>query len=59
MGNSCEPFVKRQKNDTADAEAIREAAQRPSMRLVPVKDEAQQANGVVFRARDLVVRQRT
>ncbi len=53
------PFVKRQKNDTADAEAICEAAQRPSMRFVPVKSEAQQANGVVFRARDLVVRQRT
>ena len=53
------PFVKRQKNDAADAEAICEAAQRPSMRFVPVKDEAQQANGVVFRARDLLVRQRT
>ena len=32
------PFVKRQKNDAADAEAICEAAQRPSMRFVPVKD---------------------
>ena len=53
------PFVKRQKNDTADAEAICEAAQRPSMRFVPVKSEEQQANGVVFRARDLLVRQRT
>jgi transposase len=53
------PFVKRQKNDAADAEAICEAAQRPGMRFVPVKDEAQQANGVVFRARDLLVRQRT
>jgi transposase len=53
------PFVKRQKNDAADAEAICEAAQRPGMRFVPVKDEAQQANSVVFRARDLVVRQRT
>ena len=53
------PFVRRQKNDTADAEAICEAAQRPGMRFVPVKTEAQQANGVVFRARDLVVRQRT
>ena len=31
------PFVKRQKNDAADAEAICEAAQRPSMRFVPVK----------------------
>ena len=46
------PFVKRRKNDAADAEAICEAAQRPSMRFVAVKDEAQQASGVVFRARD-------
>jgi transposase len=53
------PFVKRQKNDAADAEAICEAAQRPSMRFVPIKDEEQQANGVVFRARDLLVHQRT
>src|SRR5829696_8470046 len=53
------PFVKRQKNDAADAEAICEAAQRPGMRSVPVKDETQQANAVVFRARDLLVRQRT
>jgi transposase len=53
------PFVKRQKNDAADAEAICEAAQRPSMRFVAVKDEAQQANSVVFRARDVLVRQRT
>lgn len=53
------PFVKRQKNDVADAEAICEAAQRPGMRFVPVKDETQQANTVVFRARDLLVRQRT
>ena len=53
------PFVKRQKNDAADAEAICEAAQRPSMRFVAVKDEQQQASGVVFRARDVLVRQRT
>jgi transposase len=53
------PFVKRQKNDVADAEAICEAAQRPGLRFVPVKSEAQQANAVVFRARDLLVRQRT
>ena len=53
------PFVKRQKNDAADAKAICEAAQRPSMRFVPIKDEEQQANGVVFRARDLLVHQRT
>ena len=53
------PFVKRQKNDATDAEAICEAAQRPTMRFVPVKSEAAQANAVVFRARDLLVRQRT
>ena len=53
------PFVKRQKNDTADAEAICEAAQRPSMRFVAVKSEEQQASVVVFRARDLLVQQRT
>jgi transposase len=33
------PFVKRQKNDVADAEAICEAAQRPGMRFVPVKED--------------------
>jgi transposase len=53
------PFVKRQKNDAADAEAICEAAQRPSMRFVPVKSAEHQANAIVFRVRDLLVRQRT
>ena len=53
------PFVKRQKNDAADAEAICEAAQRPNMRFVPVKSEEQQASAAVFRTRDLFVRQRT
>jgi len=53
------PFIRRQKNDAANAEAICEAVQRPSMRFVPVKTEEQQANGIVFRARDLLVRQRT
>ncbi|CAH2398113.1 hypothetical protein MES5069_190077 [Mesorhizobium escarrei] len=53
------PFVKRQKNDAADAEAICEAAQRPTMRFVAVKSEDQQAAAMVFRMRDLVVRQRT
>ena len=52
-------FVKRQKNDAADAEAIAEAASRPSMRFVAVKTEAQQARAMVFRTRDLLVRQRT
>lgn len=53
------PFVKRQKNDAADAEAICEAAQRPTMRFVAVKSEDQQAAAMVFRVRDLMVRQRT
>ena len=53
------PFVKRQKNDAADAEAITEAAQRPTMHFVAVKTEAQQALGMLFRTRDLLVRQRT
>ena len=53
------PFVKRQKNDAADAEAIAEAATRPTMRFVPVKSEAKQASAVIFRTRDLLVRQRT
>ena len=53
------PFVKRQKNDVADAEAIAEAASRPTMRFVAVKSEIQQAQSMVFRTRDLLVRQRT
>lgn len=53
------PFAKRQKNDVADAEAICEAAQRPAMRFVGVKSEEKQAAGIVFRTRDLLVRQRT
>jgi transposase len=53
------PFVKRQKNDAADAEAICEAAQRPTMRFVAPKSEQAQAAAVVFRARDLLVKQRT
>src|SRR6195952_4536776 len=53
------PFVKRQKNDAADAEAICEAAQRPTMRFVAVKSEAKQALSGGFRARDLLVGQRT
>lgn len=53
------PFVKRQKSDAADAEAITEAAQRPTMRFVAVKSEEGQAAAVIFRTRDLLVRQRT
>jgi transposase len=53
------PFVKRQKNDMADAEAICEAAQRPTMRFVQGKSAQAQVSAVVFRTRDLLVRQRT
>ena len=53
------PFVRRQKNDAADAEAIAEAASRPTMRFVSVKTEDQQARSMIFRTRDLLVRQRT
>ena len=53
------PFVKRQENDMADAEAICEAAQRPTMRFVQPKSAEQQAAGTVFRTRDLLVRQRS
>ena len=52
-------YVKRNKNDSADAEAICEAVTRPSMRFVPVKTVDQQAVLVMHRARDLLVRQRT
>ena len=53
------PFVKRQKNDAADAEAICEAVQRPTMRFVRPKSAEAQGAATVFRARDLLVRQRT
>ena len=53
------PLIKRQKNDVADAEAIAEAALRPTMRMVPVKSSAQQARGMLFRTRELLVGQRT
>src|SRR5690606_8760181 len=53
------PFVKRQKNDMADAEAICEAATRPTMRFVPVKSEETQGAAMVFRIRELLIRQRT
>lgn len=53
------PFVKRQKNDAADAEAICEAVSRPSMRFVPLKSAEQQAVLVLHRSRDLIIRQQT
>jgi transposase len=53
------PYVKRQKNDAADAEAICEAVTRPNMRFVPFKTEDQQSVLVLHRSRDLLMRQRT
>ncbi len=53
------PFVKRQKNDAADAEAIVIAAQRPEMRFIIPKVEEQQAKALLFRGRERLVRQRT
>lgn len=53
------PFVKRQKNDMADAEAISEAASRANMRFVPVKSAEKQASAVAFKTRDFLVRQRS
>lgn len=52
-------YVRRQKNDAADAEAICEAVQRPTMRFVPVKSAERQGVLVLHRARELLVRQRT
>jgi transposase len=53
------PYVKRNKNDSRDAEAICEAMSRPSMRFVAVKSIAQQAVLTVHSTRGLLVRQRT
>jgi transposase len=53
------PYVKRNKTDARDAEAICEAVTRPSMRFVPIKSEAAQAARGLHRARDLLVRQRS
>ncbi len=53
------PYVKRSKNDAADAEAICEAVTRPTMRFVPVKTEAQQAVIMLHKTRDLLTRQKT
>lgn len=53
------PYVKRQKNDMADAEAICEAVSRPTMRFVPVKSPEQQSIMVLHRTRSILIRQRT
>ncbi len=52
-------YVKRNKNDAADAEAICEAVKRPSMRFVPIKTIEQQSALLMHRVRDLLIRQRT
>src|SRR5213595_1998857 len=52
-------YVKRNKNDAADAEAICEAVVRPTMRFVPVKTADQQAAVLLHRGRERLVRQRT
>jgi transposase len=52
-------YVKRSKNDAADAAGICEAVTRPSMRFVPVKTAESQAAIMLHRSRDLLVRQRT
>lgn len=52
-------YVKRNKNDAADAEAICEAVTRPTMRFVPVKSPDAQSVLMLHRARQLLVRQRT
>jgi transposase len=53
------PYVSRNKNDAADAEAICEAMSRPRMRFVPVKTAAQQADLMLAGVRDQLVKQRT
>ena len=53
------PFVKTNKNDAADAEAICEAVTRPTMRFAPAKSAEQQSVLMLHRARELLVRQRT
>jgi transposase len=53
------PFVKRQKNDAADAAAIAEAVMRPGMKFVAVKSADNQARAMAFRTHQCFVRQRT
>ena len=53
------PYVKSNKNDFADAEAICEAASRPTMRFVPVKNQHQQALGMLNSIRDAFIKERT
>jgi transposase len=52
-------YVRRNKNDAADAAAICEAVGRPSMRFVAIKTEAQQAAAAIHKVREMLVKQRT
>jgi len=52
-------YVRRNKNDAADAAAICEAVSRPSMRFVPIKTVEQQADAVTHKARQMLIKQRT
>ncbi|WDZ81705.1 IS110 family transposase (plasmid) [Ensifer adhaerens] len=52
-------YVKRNKTDAADAEAICEAVTRPTMRFVPVKSDVEQSINMMLKTRDLLTRQRT
>jgi transposase len=53
------PYVKRGKNDAADAEALCEAMSRPTMRFVPVQTAEQQADLMLMGLRDRLIRNRT
>jgi transposase len=53
------PFVKSQKNDYVDAEAIAEAVQRPTMRFVPIKTDEQLDLQAIHRVRDRLIERRT
>jgi transposase len=53
------PYVKRGKNDAADAEAVCEAMSRPTMRLVPVKSPDNQVELMLLSIRDRLIRNRT
>jgi transposase len=53
------PYVKRGKNDAADAEALCEAMSRPTMRFIPVKTAEQQAGLMLVGVRDRLIRNRT
>jgi transposase len=53
------PYVKTNKSDAADAEAICEAVTRPTMRFVPIKEEMQQEVLILHRVRQMLIHQRT